>query len=172
MPVTARRAAAVVRCALLATLVAGTTPAFTGNKNASDTIAALRSVAADSTLTGHVVYVDFWASWCIPCRQSFPWMDALSSRLHRSGLRVITVNLDKNPAAGRKFVKEMKAANLPVVYDSTGTLAKLYRLEVMPTSFVYGRDGKLRQTVQGFHSEEALSVENLIESLLKEKGSP
>jgi cytochrome c biogenesis protein CcmG/thiol:disulfide interchange protein DsbE len=120
---------------------------------------------------GQVVYLDFWASWCVPCRDSFPWMNTLMATYRERGLRVVSVNLDKKPAVARKFMKDMHAT-FPVVFDSTGTLAKRYRLEVMPTSFLYGRDGKLRRREEGFHMDEhAISMENTIESLLKEKES-
>jgi thiol-disulfide isomerase/thioredoxin len=122
-------------------------------------------------LKGKVVWVDFWASWCVPCRESFPWMNTLLEKYRERGLRIVTVNLDKKPAAGRKFMKDMNAA-FPVVFDSTGALAKHYRLEVMPTSFLYGRDGKLRRREEGFHMDDhAISVEDMIESMLKEKGT-
>lgn len=169
MFVTTRRAAATAACALLATVAVVSSPIAADNT--PDTIAAIEIVAGDSTLTGRVVYLDFWASWCIPCRDSFPWMNGLMERYRERGLRVVSVNLDKKPAVARKFMKDMHAT-FPVVFDSTGTLAKRYRLEVMPTSFLYGRDGKLRRREEGFHMDDhAIAIEDMIESLLKEKGS-
>jgi hypothetical protein len=84
-------------------------------------------------------------------------------------LRIVTVNLDPKSKAARTFMREMNT-NLPVVFDSTGVFAKLYKLEAMPTSFLYGRDGKLIERTEGFHDEHALQVESTIESLLDEKG--
>lgn len=129
----------------------------------------LDSVAADSVITaGHVVYVDFWASWCLPCRKSFPWMKDMLERYRKQGLQVVTVNLDHDPKAARKFLADMQSP-LPVVFDSKGSLAKLYHLEVMPTSFIYGRDGKLRERHQGFQPDNTWEVESLIRSLLAER---
>ncbi len=122
-------------------------------KSAPQSIAVLDSLLAGATpLDSHVVYVDFWASWCVPCRQSFPWMKQLNDKYASRGLQVVAVSVDKSAIPANKFLKEMDVP-FKVIYDSTGTLAKLYNLEAMPTSFVYGRDGKLRTDHRGFLSE-------------------
>jgi thiol-disulfide isomerase/thioredoxin len=154
----------VVSLAAVALLAARTNPDST-------TINPIAAVADSSlALRGNVVYVDFWASWCGPCRQSFPWMRAMLDRYEARGLRVVKVNLDKKPPAARKFMRELNTS-LPVVFDSTGAFAKLYQLEAMPTSFLYGRDGKLRQRTEGFHEDHAIEIESTIEALLDEKGT-
>lgn len=119
-------------------------------------------------LSNKVVYVDFWATWCPPCRRSFPWMKDLLSKYEKQGFQVVTVSLDKHPDKARKFVKEMGGV-LPVVFDSSGALAARYGLEVMPTSYLYGRDGTLRLTHEGFVPEETSEIDSLINALLKEK---
>jgi thiol-disulfide isomerase/thioredoxin len=169
MCVTVRNLAAPV---LFAILLLNLVPPPARAGDAPETIAAMDSVAADSIpLAGNVVYVDFWASWCVPCRESFPWMKALLDKYHARGLRVITVNLDRKPDAGKKFLKELNSP-LPVVFDSKGSLAKRYHLAAMPTSFVYGRDGKLRTRHEGFRSEDSAALETLINTLLEEKPTP
>ena len=136
---------------------------------APETIAVLDSLIEDVTITpGDVVYVDFWASWCVPCRQSFPWMSGLLEKYGKQGLKVVTINVDRDHAAAEKFLKDTHST-LPVVYDPKGKLPKLWDLQVMPTSFVYGRDGTLRRRNEGFIPEEAASVEKLIRELLEEK---
>jgi len=117
---------------------------------------------------GKVVYVDFWASWCVPCRQSFPWMSELMKKYGDKGLQIIAINVDKDRKAADKFLKDNKAG-FPILYDPAGNLAKLYNLEVMPSSFLYGRDGKLKSQKQGFNAKETESVEALIRELLEEK---
>jgi thiol-disulfide isomerase/thioredoxin len=165
----ARRAARSPAAWALPVLVFMTPVSLFADTGAPDSIAALASVVDDSIpLAGHVVYLDFWASWCIPCRSSFPWMASMRARYHEQGLQVVTINLDKDPAAARKFLAEMKSP-LPVIYDSKGTLATKFKLEVMPTSFVFGRDGKLRSRHEGFHADDSDSVESTIVDLLKEK---
>lgn len=153
--------------AVLATLAVSSlsSPAATGPKS----IAVLDSLTGDSTIVqGKVVYVDFWASWCVPCRASFPWMSYLLEKYGDKGLQVVTINLDKDAAAAQKFLKET-IASLPVVYDPSGKLAKLYDLQAMPTAFLYGRDGTLRLRKEGFNPKESESVEQLIRTLIEEK---
>jgi len=92
----------------------------------------------------------------------------LLSKYQDQGLQIVTINLDRDRAAARKFLDDTHAS-LPIVYDPAGKLAKLYDLQVMPTSFVYGRDGTLRSRQEGFNPEETGSLESLVRSLLKEK---
>lgn len=132
-------------------------------------IAVLDSLSGDSTIVeGKVVYVDFWASWCVPCRRSFPWMMELLGKYQERGLQIVTVNVDPSRAAADKFVEGTRAS-LPIVYDPAGKLARLYDLQALPTSFVYGRDGTLRSRQEGFRSGEIGAVESLIRTLLEEK---
>lgn len=139
------------------------------------TIAALDSLTGDSTITGgNVVYVDFWASWCVPCRKSFPWMEQLVREYGDRGLQVIAINLDRDRAAAEKFLKQngQNGTSARIVYDPDGKLAKLYDLQVMPSSFVYARDGTLKLQKQGFSADETASVEALIRKLIEEKPAP
>ncbi len=132
-------------------------------------IAVLDSLTADTTIVqGKVVYVDFWASWCVPCRESFPWMAELLRKYGDRGLQVVAINVDKDRAAAAGFLKDVHSF-LPIVYDPAGKLAKLYDLQVMPTSFVYARDGTMKMRKDGFTSDETESVEALIRTLLEEK---
>lgn len=119
------------------------------------------------SLEGKVVYVDFWASWCPPCRQSFPWMKALEGKHSNDSLLIVAVNLDKEHAAAEKFLKETSVP-FTIIFDSSGYLAEKYELQAIPTSFLYGHDGILRSTHQGFRAEDTLALDSLIVSLLKE----
>jgi cytochrome c biogenesis protein CcmG/thiol:disulfide interchange protein DsbE len=153
----------------LAALAASASSSPAAKDKAPESIAVLDSLTGGSAIAqGSVVYVDFWASWCVPCRQSFPWMTELLRKHGDKGLQVITINLDRDKAAAQKFIGETKAS-LPVVYDAEGKLAKLYGLEVMPTSFVYARDGSLKLRREGFDPKEIESVERLIRTLIEEK---
>lgn len=136
--------------------------------NVPQSIAVLDSLTADTTIVqGKVVYVDFWASWCVPCRESFPWMAELLRKYGDRGLQVVAINVDRDRAAAIGFLENTHSL-LPIVYDPAGKLAKLYDLQVMPTSFVYGRDGMMKMRKDGFTSEGTESVESLIRTLLEE----
>jgi len=126
--------------------------------------------AQDSTLQGHVVYLDFWASWCLPCRKSFPWMGGLAEKYREAGLRVVAVNLDKDIKGAEKFLTTHQP-EFTILYNPTGTLARTCELEVMPSSFLYDRSGRLKQTFLGFHDDDTPYVDSLIAALLKEKSS-
>ena len=153
--------------ALLASLAS--VSASSGADKAPPSIVVLDSLTGGSTIQeGVVVYVDFWASWCVPCKVSFPWMKDLIGKYGEKGLQVVTVNLDRDEDAAHKFLKDT-GASLPVVFDPSGKLAKLYDLQVMPTSFLYARDGTLKLRKEGFNPEEVGSTERLIQKLLEEK---
>lgn len=119
-------------------------------------------------LQNKVVYLDFWASWCTPCQKSFPWMQSLYDEYHNRGLEIIAVSLDKKKQAADKFLSDNEVS-FPIVYDSTGTLAKKFNLEAMPSSFLYGRDGKLKSSNKGFKEDEAENLKFTIEDLLSEE---
>jgi thiol-disulfide isomerase/thioredoxin len=130
---------------------------------------AVKAAIPDSiSLDGKVVYVDFWASWCVPCRQSFPWMQRQYETFHKDGFEVIAASVDTDHKSAMKFLDENKAT-FPVVFDSAGTLAKLYDLKAMPTSFIYDRDGNLVTMHLGFVKQDADSLEMTISELLSKE---
>ena len=116
---------------------------------------------------GRTVLLNLWATWCVPCRKEMPALDALQQRLGGPAFEVVTVNVDKESKAADKFLADVKS-QLTVIYDPTGTLPKLYELKVMPSSFLYGRDGRLRERHEGFHPNDVPVLDSLIGSLLKE----
>lgn len=138
-------------------------------KEKPESIDALKSVVKDAAqLKGKVVYVDFWASWCGPCRKSFPWLKDVDARYGAKGLKVVTINLDRDRAAAKKFLEELKIP-FEVIYDSTGALAEKFGVEALPSSYLYGRDGKLRSEHRGFIPANAPKMDQLINKLLIEE---
>ena len=101
---------------------------------------------------GKVVYLDFWASWCHPCEQSFPYMEQLKQR-YGDDLVVIAVNVDHSRDRADAFLNRMHS-DLNVVYDPDGQLAAHYDVKDMPTSMLIGRDGKVRYVHKGFFAEQ------------------
>lgn len=123
-------------------------------------------IVPDSTLLKNkVVYVDFWASWCIPCRKSFPWMSEMMAKYKDSGLVIVTINVDKNKEAAKKFLVEHQLNSISL-FDPNGETAKTFALEVMPSSFVYDSSGKLQYVHQGFNNKETKEIEEKLISLL------
>ena len=119
-------------------------------------------------LHGHVVYVDFWASWCTPCRQSFPWMKALESAYRSQGLSVIAVNLDHDRQDAERFLETFQP-NFAVVFDPAGALAQRFKVLGMPTSVLIDREGRVRYQHVGFLVSQRAEYERQVRSLLAEK---
>lgn len=130
------------------------------------TTSKLEGKLPDST-KGKVVLVDFWASWCVPCAESFPAMEELHQRYRDKGLVVIAVSVDDKPAKMEKFLKK-HPVTFSVVRDAAQALAAAADVEGMPTSFLVDREGKVRFIHNGFHGEETKKAYiEQIESLLK-----
>ena len=120
-----------------------------------------------ASLAGKVVLVDFWASWCGPCGESFPAMDELQKKYGPQGLVILAVNEDENKADMEAFLKS-HAISFTVVRDAKQSLVEVAGIGTMPGSFVLGRDGKVAFTHNGFHgSETKKQYEQEIEALLK-----
>ena len=109
-------------------------------------------------LKGKVVYLDFWASWCPPCRKSFPWMNDMERRYSRQGLAVVAVNLDKDRALADKFLNEVPA-RFTVAFDPEGTVANSYHVPGMPSSFIIDRNGRIQAIHIGFREEDSSDLE-------------
>jgi thiol-disulfide isomerase/thioredoxin len=154
---------------LMLILLIGTAARGDSQAEPSATVRPIDSaLGSPPSLDGKVVYVDFWASWCTPCRASFPWLNRLSAEYKTKGLEVVTINLDRRHDAAVEFLDELEI-DLQVVYDSTGSLAKLYDIDAMPTSYLYDRTGALQARHRGFSPGDTLSLRKTIVDLLNEK---
>ena len=120
------------------------------------------------TLRGRVVYLDFWASWCGPCRQSFPWMQTLKNTYEDRGLTIVAVNLDANRVDAEKFLNQFKPT-FEVRFDPDGKLAEIYKIKSMPSSVLIDRHGVARFTHMGFRPVDGAVYEAQLRELLAEK---
>lgn len=116
-------------------------------------------------LRGQVVYLDFWASWCTPCRKSFPWMNEMQHKYEKDGLTIIAVNLDKKRDVIDKFLKRTPA-DFTIAFDPGGQLAKSYKLVGMPSSYLIDRMGHIHETHVGFRKKDQAKLEAKIQGLL------
>jgi cytochrome c biogenesis protein CcmG/thiol:disulfide interchange protein DsbE len=121
-----------------------------------------------SFLQGRVIYLDFWASWCTPCRQSFPWMQALQTEYASRGLTVIAVNLDQDRAAADTFLQRFHPG-FQIHFDSQGRWAEQFGVKGMPTSVVIDRHGVPRFTHIGFLPDDRQAYTRHVEQLLAEQ---
>lgn len=116
---------------------------------------------------GQVVYVDFWASWCGPCRQSFPFMNQLQAAFANQKLVVLAVNLDEEAADGQTFLAA-HPANFKVASGANQECAASFHVEAMPSSYLIDRAGKVRYIHHGFRAGDAELLRGLTASLVAE----
>lgn len=116
---------------------------------------------------GKVLYVDFWASWCGPCKLSFPFMQQLAARYPASDLAVVTISVDRQRGAADAFLRQVRS-NLPVIYDAAGDLAQTWKVADMPTSLVFDRKGAMRFRHQGFFPGKVREYEGHVAQLVRE----
>ncbi len=139
---------------------------FSSNSHAQGVFSS--QVALEQALEEHkgeVVYLDFWASWCGPCRKSFPWMNKIEAEYKDQGFSVISVNLDANKNLATKFLSEMPAS-FRVIYDPKGKIAKHFKIQGMPSSMLIGRDGKIKSRHTGFFTNKIPVYQQEIQQLL------
>jgi thiol-disulfide isomerase/thioredoxin len=114
---------------------------------------------------GKVIYLDFWASWCTPCRKSFPWMNKVQSTFDSTKFTVISINVDQEKKLATEFLKQIPA-NFPVVYDPDGKAAKTYGIKGMPSSYLINRHGNIVKSHTGFFTKKIKEYENEITQLI------
>lgn len=115
---------------------------------------------------GKVVVLDFWASWCAPCHQSFPWLDALQKKYADQGLVVLAVDVDKDSDLADRFVAQ-HPASFTIGYDPAGKAAGAMKVSGMPSTFVIDRTGTVRLRHVGFDAKKTQPLEKAIEEALR-----
>ncbi len=116
---------------------------------------------------GRVVILNFWATWCAPCKEELPFFNHLYGKYKDVGLEVLGVNIDKNASEVRQMSESLKLA-FAILPDPTGKVSNLYKIRSMPTTYVIGKDGMVRHIHWGFGPEEPARYEKEIRALLKE----
>lgn len=116
---------------------------------------------------GQVLYVDFWASWCVPCRLSMPRLDALYRKHGARGFTVVGVNKDNTVADAQRFLQRVPVG-FPLVHDAQDAVAKAFDVKAMPSGYLVDRRGTVRRVHRGFTAETAATLEREVEELLKE----
>ena len=109
---------------------------------------------------GKVLYIDFWASWCGPCAQSFPWLNRMQAKFGNR-LTVVAINVDTDPAAAKAFLNRHPAA-FDVVYDPAGELAEQYHIDGMPSAVILDADAHLIHRHSGFQDARTGDYETAI----------
>ena len=118
---------------------------------------------------GKVVYLDFWSSWCAPCRRAMPGLDALRSSFSRSDFEIISVNVDAVVADARRFLRQVPVRH-PVAVDGGGAVAARYGVAAVPAGFLIDRDGVVREAILGTRVEDHASLRAKLERLIEGDG--
>jgi Peroxiredoxin len=118
-----------------------------------------------SDLKGQVVMINFWASWCGPCRQEMPLLNDIYAGYKKAGFVLLGVNLDESADDAKAFLKKTPV-NFPVLLDSQGKVADLYKNQAMPSSYFVDRKGNLVHLHQGYKPGEEAEYKRVIKKLL------
>jgi thiol-disulfide isomerase/thioredoxin len=129
----------------------------------ADTGASIRI----SDLKGQVALIDFWASWCVPCRASFPALDALYQELSDKGFRVIAVNVDEDRQKADQFLAS-RPHTMTIAFDPQGKAAEAFRLKGMPSTIIVDRHGNIRFTHMGYTEKTLAQFRSEVLQLLGE----
>lgn len=116
---------------------------------------------------GKVILIDYWASWCGPCRLSFPWMNDMQAKYSDQGFEIIAINLDSDAEAAHEFLAEVPA-NFTLGFDPEGISAEQMQVEAMPMSYLIDRDGQIRYRLMGFNTDKKAEHESHIQHLVNE----
>lgn len=120
-----------------------------------------------SELRGQVVMVNFWASWCGPCRQEMPLLEQLYKKYQPMGFTLLGVSVDENTDDATKFLKGVDVS-FPILFDNESEVSGLYRVDAMPTTVIIDRNGKVRNIHLGYKPGVEEGYQQHIRALLKE----
>jgi len=117
------------------------------------------------SLKGKVVYVDFWASWCTPCRKAFPWLNKMQEKYADQGLVIVGINLDGERDPANHFLEKVPAS-FTIAFDPDGKSADDFKVQVMPSSYLINREGKIVFDHKGFKVKQQNDLEAEIKKVL------
>lgn len=156
---------------LVFSILAATSLASSGMEGQVAPDFALKSTTGEnlrlSEYRGDVVMINFWATWCGPCRQEMPLLDELYGRYHRVGFNLLGVNIDDDTTRALRMVEELDL-HFPIVFDTRKEVSRLYNVEAMPATILVDREGKIRHVHHGYKPGYEDKYLDQIRALLRE----
>jgi peroxiredoxin len=156
---------------LACSILAATALAASGLTGQAAPDFALKSSSGEnlrlSEYRGDVVMVNFWATWCGPCRQEMPLLDEMYSKYERVGFSLLGVNIDENSSKAMNMVSEL-GVSFPVLFDTRKEVSKLYEVDAMPVTVIIDREGTVRYVHHGYKPGYEQMYLDQIKSLLRE----
>lgn len=157
--------------ALLIATLTGLLPANAGTPEGPAPDFALKSGSGKnlrlSEYRGDVVMINFWASWCGPCRQEMPLLDELFQEYEPLGFTILGVNVEEDSAKAKDLLKKLPVS-FPVLFDNTSKVSKLYDVVAMPSTVLIDRDGNLRYLHQGYKPGYIEQYQQQVRELIRE----
>ena len=136
-----------------------------GDKAPTFTIDSMNGAGKMTIAPGKVTIVDFWATWCEPCKKSFPKLQELYVKYKASGLEIEAISVDDEKNGIADFAKTHGGAKFPVGWDDGKKIADKWKPENMPSSYIVGKDGVVKHVHRGYHDGEMLEVEKELKAL-------
>ena len=116
---------------------------------------------------GKVVLIDFWATWCPPCRKSMPFLNTLHEQRRSDGFEVVAINVDEKADDARRYLESFPV-DYTIVYDSSGECPRIFDVAVMPSSYLIDRKGVVRLVHRGFRDDDKAAIAQRVDQLLTE----
>jgi peroxiredoxin len=157
--------------ALLFSILAASSLASSGMEGRLAPDFALRSSTGEnlrlSEYRGDVVMINFWATWCGPCRQEMPLLDELYTRYQRVGFNLLGINIDDDSRRAMQMIDEL-GVSFPVLFDARKEVSELYEVEAMPVTVLVDREGTVRYVHHGYKPGYEEKYLDQVRSLLRE----
>ena len=139
----------------------GPAPDFTLKNRQGDSVTL-------SDLRGKVVLINFWATWCGPCRTEMPLLEAMYQRYSALGFEMLGVNVEKDSSLSDGFLKETPVT-FPILYDPENQVSKMFDVAAMPSTVLVDREGNLRFLHHGYKAGDENAYQDMIRSLIRER---
>jgi len=120
-----------------------------------------------SEYRGQVVLLNFWASWCGPCRQEMPLLEAMYKKYGKLGFTILGVNVEQDTSKAKSYLRDIKVS-FPILFDTTNTASRLYNVTAMPTSIIIDRSGNMRFLHTGYKPGYEKDYTRQIKQLIRE----